>query len=112
MWFFPQNGVCAGYHAVVGLWRLLGWGGSYLSRFCRGIRGGLAEGLSMVLPCLCPAGALLLPSRGLRLRRWCVLWRGTEHAALEHAAWDSGSGLWRLSLGLAVIRHCCEPAVL
>ena len=30
MWFFPQNGVCVGYHAVVGLWRLfgLGWGGN------------------------------------------------------------------------------------
>lgn len=26
---FPRMN-CAGYHAVVGLWRLLGWGGSYL----------------------------------------------------------------------------------
>lgn len=53
MWFFPQNGVCAGYHAVVGLWRLLGWGGSYLSRFC-------AEGLEEAWQRACPA-VLSLP---------------------------------------------------
>lgn len=82
MWFFPQNGVCAGYHAVVGLWRLLGWGGSYLSRFC-------AEGLEEAWQRACPwvlslpvplRAPLLLPSQGLRLRRWCSVEGDSEHA--------------------------------
>lgn len=48
---------------------------------CRGIRGGLAEGLSMVLSLPVPLRApLLLPSRGLRLRRWCSVEGDSEHA--------------------------------